>query len=70
VRPHGKPATGKAADAARAALKQAQESPQSRLCVFARQTLAEIEGQAEFSHEERQALESLRTAIDRLSITH
>lgn len=62
------PVKGKKADAMREELKQAQSRGVSMLCTYARLTLSALESTDEFTDEERQVLEGLRTAIDRMSI--
>ena len=64
------PIKGKAADKKRQELREAQERGVSLLCTYARLAISAIEAIDEFSEEERQVLEDLRTAIDRTSITH
>lgn len=64
------PLKGKAADKKRQELREAQERGVSLLCTYARLTMSAIEALDEFSEEEQQVLEDLRTAIDRTSITH
>jgi hypothetical protein len=66
AKPHGKPVTGAKADALREELKNAK--PTSMLCTYARLTISQININKEFNEEEIQALKSLKTAIDRLSI--
>lgn len=67
-RPAARPKVGPKADAIREELKQAQERGVSMLCSYGRLTIKALASQDSFSHEERQVIEDLRTAIDRLSI--
>ncbi|WP_396179936.1 hypothetical protein [Flavobacterium sp.] len=64
------PIKGKAAEKKRQELREAQERGVSMLCTYARLTLSAIESLEEFTDEERQVLDDLRTAIDRTSIIH
>lgn len=69
TKPVGKPKTGPKADAIRQELQQAKQRGVSMICSYGRLTIKAIEAQDSFSEEERQVIEDLRTAIDRLSIT-
>jgi hypothetical protein len=62
------PIKGKAAEKKRQELREAQERGVSMLCTYARLTLSAIESLEELTDEERQVLDDLRTAIDRMSI--
>ncbi|MDR5801176.1 hypothetical protein [Caballeronia sp. LZ001] len=66
-KPAGRPQTGPKADAIRAELKKLQS--ESQICMYARLAMKAIEARTDFSPEERQAMNDLRTAIDRSSIS-
>jgi len=66
----GRPKKGKKAEQQRQELREAQERGVSMLCSYARLTIKAIEALEHFTEEERQVLDDLRTAIDRLSIVH
>ena len=63
----GKPKKGKKAEQQRQELREAQERGVSMLCSYARMTIKAIDALDQFTDEERQVLEDLRTAIDRVS---
>lgn len=62
------PPTSKAAEKRRQELKEAEARGVSLVCSYARLVIGAISDRDEFTEEERQVLEDLRTAIDRLSI--
>lgn len=66
-KPAGRPQTGPKADAIRAELKKLQT--ESQICMYARLAMKAIEARTDFLPEERQAMNDLRTAIDRTSIS-
>lgn len=66
AKPHGKPKTGPKAEAMREELKTTPAT--SMLCTYVRLTITALNATADFTEEEQQAIQSLKTAIDRLSI--
>ena len=67
AKPHGKPKTGKKADAIRQELKAASERGTSMLCSYARLLLDAIRASEGLTKEERELLEQIQKATNELT---